>query len=361
MQSCPRPYEVTFRSGAGAGARLAQEIGAQRSPLLLVDKKIFELYLAAEGSIHDVPRFMVDACEEAKSIDTVLDIIGFMEQCGATKASMLYVIGGGILQDLGAFAGYMYKRGVPWTFVPTTLLAQSDSSVGGKTALNHKSTKNLLALFSAPRKIITDAEFLRTLPSTDWLSGAGEMFRLCITGGPDFLEVFADELPAFLAQDMGAVSRMTATALSAKKAVVEFDEFELDARRAMNYGHSFGHALEALTGYAIPHGVGVTLGILVENEISYRRGLLSKVERDRLVSLGVQIVPSQALVTFSSTDLHGVMELLGRDKKTEGRVLKLATIESIGQIRFIDLQLDAAGERELVAAVEGVRSRLRNG
>jgi 3-dehydroquinate synthase len=252
----------------------------------------------------------------------------------------------------------MYKRGLPWTFVPTTLLAQGDSCVGGKTALNHQKTKNLLALFSAPRRVIIETGFLATLPRGDLLSGVGEIFRLCITGGPGFLEIFAKLLPAFLAGDAKATMELISNSLSVKRAVVEFDEFELDIRRSMNYGHSFGHALEALTDFRIPHGVGVTIGILVENEIAHRRGMLPRSERDYMVALGRQIIPEECWQVFSQASLDGVLDLLRRDKKTEGAVLKLATLEKIGQMRFIDFVLDEGGEVELRTAVAAVLTEI---
>lgn len=356
--SSPRPYRVDFPAGDSPAANLAREMKMHKAPLVLVDSRIRELYFGATPELSVVPTFSVEAREEVKEIATVLDIVGFLEKNGATKTSMLFVVGGGIIQDLGAFAGGMYKRGLPWTFVPTTLLAQGDSCVGGKTALNHKKTKNLLALFSAPRRVIIDTGFLATLPWGDMLSGAGEIFRLCITGGPAFLDEFGAHLPAFLTGDRLATRRLIATSLSAKRAVVEFDEFELDIRRSMNYGHSFGHALEALTDYRIPHGVGVTIGILVENEIAHRRGMLGRSERDRLVALGRKIIPDNSRRVFADTSLDGVLDLLRRDKKTEGAILKLATLERIGQMRFIDFMLDAAGEKELRDAVAAVLTEI---
>jgi 3-dehydroquinate synthase len=190
------------------------------------------------------------------------------------------------------------------------------------------------------------------------LSGVGEIFRLCITGGPQFLDEFSARLPAFLDGDASATRRLIATSLSAKKAVVEFDEFELDIRRSMNYGHSFGHALEALTDFLIPHGVGVTIGILVENEIAHRRGMLGREERDRMLTLGRQIIPADCRKVFATASLDGVLDLLRRDKKTEGTVLKLATLERVGQMRFIDFVLNSEGEAELQAAVTAVLAEI---
>lgn len=360
VNSCPRPYKVDFHFGDGVAKRLATAIENCPSPLLLVDKNVFDIYFGGEEVFREIPIYVVDANEGVKQIDTVLSIVDFLEFNQATRSSMLFVVGGGILQDLGAFSGYMYKRGIPWTYVPTTLLAQGDSSVGGKTALNHKKTKNLLALFSAPRQIITDTGFLKTLSVDDLYSGAGEIFRLCVTGGAPFVEVLEEELSGFLKQDTGSIFRLIATSLSAKKAVVEYDEFELDIRRSMNYGHSFGHALEALTNYEISHGVGVTIGILVENEIALKRGMLDQKERDRLLNIGRQLIPLKSLRVFAETPLDGILELLRRDKKTEGTVLKLATLKSIGDMRFIDFELNEDGVVELQGAVKSVLKDITN-
>jgi 3-dehydroquinate synthase len=354
ISSSPRPYTMTFRSGTGAGARLAQDISQHARPLLLIDRSVYLLYLKDQPQIANVPRFELDVNEGIKNIHSVLEIVDFMERNNTSRTSMLFAVGGGIVQDLAAFASYMYKRGIPWTFVPTTLLAQGDSSVGGKTALNHKDTKNLLALFSAPRRIITDTGFLSTLPDQDWYSGAGEIFRLCITGGEQSLQILEQLAPALLQHDLEHTTDLIRVALIVKKAVVEFDEFELDIRRSMNYGHSFGHALESLANYRIPHGVGVTIGILVENEISFRRGALSQGERDRLLRLGNLLVPATSWSIFQELSLDGILDLLKRDKKTEGAVLKLATLKRIGHITFMDLHMDPHGEEEVKAAATSV-------
>jgi 3-dehydroquinate synthase len=363
IKSSPRHYSVTFKSGPGADVRLSQDINRHPSPLILADKWIFENYLHSDISIRSVPTFLVSAIEDKKSIETVLEIIDFLEKNGASKTSMLFAVGGGIIQDLGAFSAYLYKRGIPWTFVPTTLLAQGDSSVGGKTALNHRQTKNLLGLFSAPRKIITDTGFLTTLKQEDWLSGVGEILRLCITGGENSLRQLEQGIGACVQRDLAVTTQLIRVALSVKKSVVEFDEFEIDIRRSMNYGHSFGHALEALTHFQISHGIGVALGIMVENEISYLRGLLPKMQRDRILLIANQIVSDHVWEVFTNASMEGIIDLLKRDKKAEGPVLKLATLAQIGEIQFIDLQLDKSGEIEVRTAYKSVLdvvSKLRN-
>jgi 3-dehydroquinate synthase len=139
-----------------------------------------------------------------------------------------------------------------------------------------------------------------------------------------------------------------------KKAVVEFDEFELDVRRSMNYGHSFGHAIEALTDYKVVHGAGVALGIIVENEISFRRGILSKLDRDRILNLTNQLLSEEIFKLFRQASMDGILELLKRDKKAEGPILKVATLARVGRIDFIDLRLDHTGETEVRDACASV-------
>lgn len=353
VNSFPRPYHVVFPQATPA-ENLSALIKTSSHPLLLIDAEVERIYFATKGVLPEIPCFRIRADEEAKKIDKVLEVIEWLESQGATKASMLIVVGGGVLQDVGAFAAYLFKRGIPWTLVPTTLLAQGDSCIGGKTALNFKNTKNLLGLFSAPRRVVIDIGYLNTLSYEDRMSGIGEIFRLCITGGLDVLHRFEVLLPGFQAGNETATRQLIASSLSIKRTIIEFDEFELDIRRSLNYGHSFGHALEALTDYTIPHGIAVTIGILVENEISFRKQMLSAAERDRMIYLGKRIIPVKSLSILAGTSLEGIIDLLRRDKKTHGAVLKLATLVAIGDLRFIDLELDRSGLAEMSEAVAAV-------
>ncbi len=339
IKSSPRPYGVEFLSHLPLASSIEKAIAAAAHPVILADRRVVDLYLKHSPSLARAPMLTAEATEDFKTIDGVMRLVELLEKSGVTRSSTLFVIGGGIIQDVGAFAGSMYKRGVPWVYVPTTLLSQGDSCIGGKTGLNHRHTKNLLALFSAPRKVLIHTGFLATLPKEEILSGLGETFRLCITGGPEFVGYLEARIEKAIAADTMTLQELIAATLSVKRAVVEHDEFELDIRRSMNLGHSVGHAFEAITDHGIPHGVGVTIGVLVENEISYARNLLSDAERRRMLRLGKPLVPAKARAVLERIDLDGILDILRRDKKTEGTVLKLVVVEKIGQIRFIDLPL----------------------
>jgi 3-dehydroquinate synthase len=353
IQSSPRQYSVEFISTSNGFSWLTDQINSQKKPLVLVDQYIFNTLLF-NLNFADTPTYQIKAIEKNKDIQTVLRVCDFLNNNQANRGSMLFVIGGGIVQDIGAFAAAMLKRGIPWTYVPTTLLSQGDSCLGGKTAVNHSNTKNLLGLFSAPRKVLIDSSFSKTLDFRDRMSGGGEIFRLLITGGNSSFDLFERYVDEFIDGSIEVTQKLVAASLQVKKRIVENDEFELDIRKSMNYGHSIGHAIEALSNYQIPHGVGVAIGILVENRIAVNRGMLSPSEEKRMYIVGKKIIPDDTWQIFSRLDISKILPLLASDKKVEGAILKLATLHSIGEMVFVDLSLDEKGLFEVEKAFKDV-------
>ena len=353
VQSSPRPYSIDFILNSSGFSWLNSHIKNQGKPLMLADKYLFDTFLSGLN-FEGIPIFKFKAIEENKDIQTVLNVCDFLNENQANRGSMLFVIGGGIVQDIGAFAAAILKRGIPWTYVPTTLLSQGDSCLGGKTAVNHSKTKNLLGLFSAPRRVLIDSSFCKTLDFKDRMSGGGEIFRLLITGGNSGFELLERYVDQFIAGSIDATQKLVAASLQVKKRIVENDEFELDIRRSMNYGHSIGHAIEALSNYQIPHGVGVAIGILVENRIAVNRGMLSRDEEKRIYAVGKKIVPGDIWKIFSKLEISKILPFLASDKKVEGAILKLATLNSIGEMVFVDLSLDEKGLVEVEKAFNEV-------
>ena len=353
VKSQPRTYTVDFIKDSNNFKWLADEISKQSKPLILVDQHVKNTLLP-HLNLDQYPCYTVEAVETNKDITNVLEVCDFLNANGANRGSMLYVIGGGIIQDLGAFAGYMYKRGIPWSFVPTTLLAQADSCLGGKTAVNHNKTKNVLGLFSAPRQVFIDPAFIPTLAHDDSMSGGGEIFRLLVTGGPDAFAYFNQHVDAFVHGSTTAIQNLTIGSLSVKQAIVEFDEFELDIRRSMNYGHSVGHAVEALTNYAVPHGQGVAIGILVENRIARNRGMLPVEQESAIYAAGRKIITDKVWNTFAAIEPEKLLPFLANDKKAVGSMLKLDTLQSLGDMRFVDLPLNEQGIQEVKTAIQQV-------
>jgi 3-dehydroquinate synthase len=354
VQSSPRPYDVTFASAEPLADVIEKFVSQASHPVVLADERALEAHLKDVPSLADAPTMAVEATEDFKSVESALSVVDFMDSQRVNRSSVLVVIGGGIVQDVGAFAACVYKRGVPWAYVPTTMLAQADSCIGAKSGLNFHGAKNLVGVFSAPRRIVIHTGFLATLPDEDLLSGLGEVFRLSIIGGAEFLESFERRRPLAAAGDPLVLDQLIRNGLSVKRSVIEVDEFELDLRRSMNFGHSIGHALEALTRHAIPHGIAVAVGVLVEADISHQRGILSDKERIRLLEAGAPIIPDRVRALLAEVSLSEVLDVLARDKKVEGAILKLVVPEYIGQIRFIDFPLEPAS----VPLLEGSLQRV---
>ena len=349
VMSTPRQYSVDLIIESNRFAWIKNRITEHKKSLILADKYVLDTLLI-ELDLASVPTYKFEAIEDNKDIQTVLSVCDFLNENKANRGSMLFVIGGGIVQDIGAFASAMFKRGIPWTFIPTTLLSQGDSCLGGKTAVNHNKTKNLLGLFSAPRKVLIDSNFCKTLDFKDRMSGGGEIFRLLITGGTIGFELLEEYVDKFIDGSIEATQKLVAASLQVKKRIVENDEFEIDIRRSMNYGHSIGHAIEALSHFEIPHGIGVAIGILVENRIAVNRGILSREDERRIYKVGRKLIPDKEWKTFSILDALQILPFLASDKKAEGANLKLATLNAIGEMVFIDLSLDKKGLDEVQKA-----------
>jgi 3-dehydroquinate synthase len=352
VESKPRAYSVNLRgSDEIAFEWLEEEI---KGKLVLIDRNILHNIIGdidfSQSIVYDVK-----PTEKKKSIKTVLKIADWLMENNANRGSMVYVIGGGIMQDLGAFACAMVKRGIPWTYVPTTLLSQADSCVGGKTAVNFKNSKNTLALFSAPRSVLIDQDFIKTLPDEDYFSGMGEIARLLITGGEETIRLLEYSLHNIITtRDSFRTSELIRASLTVKASIVEFDEFELDHRRSMNYGHSIGHAIEALSNYRIPHGQGVAVGMMVENELAVAEGFLKQEVCDRLNRILREIITENVWEVLTELKIDDILPYLKNDKKVEGSVLKIAALHDIGDMRFEDFPLNATGVKKIKKAFKRI-------
>lgn len=305
VKSHPKNYDVFFEPFCGVFSD---------KDVVLVDSNIQTLY-----NIQHTKLISVNAIEENKTIETVLDICEQLLNYGFDKGSTLVVIGGGIVQDLGAYTAKTFKRGIKWVYYPTTLLSQCDSCIGGKTALNFKTYKNQLALFSAPDKVIIDTNFLTSLSQKDINSGYGEIVKLFLIGG-DFYTSNIDNFD---------LKTCIFHALNIKKAVIEHDEFESCERKSLNYGHSFGHVIEALTSYSIPHGEAVMLGIEVINKIFTRS--------DQITNL---VHNFTNLNKLKNIDFDKLVSSLKTDKKVTSGVMSFVVIDRPGYTTFIDTPID---------------------
>ena len=268
---------------------------------------------------------------------------------------MYLLWGGGVLQDLGGTATYLYKRGVPWTYLPTTLLGIADSCIGGKTAVNFESYKNLLGLFSAPKEVILCADFLDTLSSDHLSCGYGEIYRLAITGGERSFQILEANLEQAIAGDLRAIKTLIVSSLLVKKAVIEEDEYEINIRKSMNYGHTVGHALEGLSDFKIPHGIGVCIGVLVENKLALKLGLMSEELFTKFLRPAKLILQQSFIDILSDISFEDISDHLRKDKKTLGNNFNFTYIRSMGEMHFSFNDIDESKDLIIQAKNEILR------
>ena len=248
---------------------------------------------------------------------------------GCDRKTVLYALGGGVVGDMTGFAAACYMRGVPFVQVPTTLLAQVDSSVGGKTAINHPQGKNMIGAFYQPLRVVCDLDLLVTLPQRELAAGLAEVIKYGPIADADFLAWIEQNLDALLARDTGALAHAVRRSCEIKARVVAADEREGGLRAILNFGHTFGHAIEAGQGYgAWLHGEGVACGMVLAAELSARLGLVEAGLVPRLQALLQRCgLPVQA----PKMPLARWLELMRVDKKAEGGEIRFVLIDGLGR------------------------------
>lgn len=352
VKSMPRPYPVALNEDLEP-FQCAQILMSQNQHnLMLVDEKVFNLY-KKDFQFDEKRVFQAPATEEFKTFTGVLAVLDFLNDHGFTKAEKLIVIGGGIIEDIGGFVGACYRRGIRWVYFPTTLLAMSDSCIGGKTGINYHQAKNQIALFSAPAEVIINPSFLHTLAPADIQSGLGEILKLMVIGGNTMIDVYQRYVKNGLVDNFSDYSTLLFSALAVKKAVIEEDEFEVRYRKALNYGHTLGHAIESLSGYQIAHGQAVVIGMILANELSARRNILNEREKKQVNQLCFDLLDERVMRIMRELDITQLLSYLRRDKKTEGTALNFILLTAVGKLQLMKLELDAVLQDEIAVIMEG--------
>lgn len=310
------------------------------TPLLEAYPKVFLVYdrnvawVAQEIAAACPPAGMkvLDASEKAKDMATVLDLCAWLLEAGADRKSLLLAVGGGITTDLAGFAACIYRRGIRFAFVPTTLLAQVDAAIGGKTGVNFLDFKNMLGVIRQPDFTFECAQVLRTLPRRDFLSGAAELLKTFLidnTGNAYEKTVALLSAPA----DSATLQTLIAAAAKVKAGIVSRDEQERGERRCLNLGHTFAHAIEheaRQAGLDVTHGEAVAVGILLAARLSEAMGLASKGLAERLEADWTAC----GLPTGVPFDPATLTSAMTKDKKAEGDTIHFVLLSSIGQVEI---------------------------
>ena len=312
-----------------------------KGPLPVVtDTHVAEIHLAAlldslgKAGL-DAHPIILAAGEGTKSFAGLEQLTGELLKSGVDRGGLIVALGGGVIGDLTGFAAGVLKRGIAFAQIPTTLLAQVDSSVGGKTAINTPEGKNLVGLFHQPRIVIADSDTLKTLPRRELLAGYAEVAKYGALGDAKFFEWLEANGAKALAGDGAAMVHAVAHSCQMKADIVARDERETGDRALLNLGHTFGHALEAATGYSnrLLHGEGVAIGIALAFALSVKLGLCGGQDADRFVRhlKAVGLASSIADIPGARPSPEVLLEHMAHDKKVKNGRLTFILLRGIGQ------------------------------
>jgi 3-dehydroquinate synthase len=303
------------------------------------------------SAVTDEEPILLPDGERYKNVTTVMRIYDALIRASADRASCLIAVGGGVVGDITGFAAATYLRGVPVVQVPTTLLAQVDSAIGGKTGVNHPLGKNLIGAYHQPLAVLVDPALLATLPRREFRAGLYEAIKYGIIASRALFETITQDLPKLFARDATALVPVIAESCRIKADIVGLDERESGPRRALNFGHTAGHALEAVTKYRrFRHGEAVAYGMLVAAELGVRRGTFTAADRDALAMLIAQMGP---LPPIGDLPVSELLQAMGRDKKVVAGKLHFVLPTSIGSTTTVT----NVATNELVEALAAIGVR----
>src|SRR5262245_21902569 len=355
-----RSYDIVLRPGllASVGDRL-RVLTTSAKIGVVTDRHVASRYLhGVLGSLRKagfVPTpIVLPPGERTKTLGTIAKILDLLARQRFERQSLLLALGGGVVGDLTGFAAAIYQRGIPFVQVPTTLVAQVDSSVGGKTGVDHRLGKNLIGAFYQPRAVWIDPLTLRTLPRREWIAGLAEVIKYGIIADEEFFSFLEKEVPALLKLEELPVMRAIKRSCEIKAQVVAGDERESDHRRILNYGHTIGHALESLGDYrGLIHGEAVGIGLVQEADLAYHMGLCGPEVVERIRSVVQRAGLSEQVPHISFASLWGAMQ---HDKKVlGGRVFGVWPVK-IGEVVIRPIEQQVCAEWFQDKHRRGVRS-----
>lgn len=360
-----RSYDILIGAGeiARSGARIAGIAGG-RSPIIVTDENVAPLHLPtlraalAEEGLGVVPALILPPGEGSKSFTRFESLCEDILSRGIERSTTLIALGGGVIGDLTGFVASTLLRGIDFIQVPTTLLSQVDSSVGGKTGINTRHGKNLVGAFHQPRLVVVDTQTLDTLPKREILAGYAEVVKYGLIRDPAFFEALASgDAERLIAGAPAARRRAVAVSCRIKAEIVGADEREASERALLNLGHTFGHAFEAVMGYdgRVLHGEAVAVGTILALDLSARAGLCPASDLDRVRShfraVGLPTTPADLSNVVWSVD--ELLDHMTRDKKVKDGRITFVLTRGIGSAH-VERDVDSALVRAVVAdAVEG--------
>ena len=333
-----RSYPIVIGSGLLSDPAVYAGLPRARTALIVTNETVAPLYAAQLQSalaphypqVHIVSLPDGEAHKDWQTLNQIFDAL--LGQ-GCDRKTVLFALGGGVVGDMTGFAAACYMRGVPFVQVPTTLLSQVDSSVGGKTAINHPLGKNMIGAFYQPQLVVCDLDTLASLPPRELAAGLAEVIKYGPIADMEFMGWLEDHLDALLAGDQAALAHAVKRSVEIKAWVVSQDEREGGLRAVLNFGHTFGHAIEAGMGYGVwLHGEGVAAGMVMAARLSRRLGLVDEAFVQRLVRLIARAgLPTRGAVIASRDNAGHYLQHMRVDKKAEGGEIRFVLIDGPGK------------------------------
>lgn len=302
------------------------------------DSHTIPLYLdriraACQPVFTEVHSFMWQAGEEYKNLDSIRDLIGYLLKLGFDRRDCLLALGGGVVGDMTGFAAAVYLRGIPVIQVPTTLLSQIDSSIGGKTGVDFDGYKNMVGSFHLPVLVYTGISSLSTLPEDQLISGMGEVVKSALLGNADLFAWLRDHVQEIKDKDPAAIYQMVLDTAKIKTEIVKADPTEQGIRAYLNFGHTIGHAIEKYKNFSLQHGVCVGLGLVAASYMSMKRGLISKADLEEIETICRAFdLPTRV----SCLDSDRILTITRSDKKMVNGRIRFILLKAIGQALIAD-------------------------
>jgi len=335
-------YEIRVGSGTmvNAGTWL-KEKGLAGKAVIITDSNVGPRYAGVlerslAGAGFRVTVVEVPAGEAQKSLETAGSLYNRLAVAYTERTSPVLALGGGVVGDLAGFVAATYLRGVPLIQVPTSLLAMVDSSVGGKTAVDHGQMKNIVGLFYQPKMVIADIDTLKTLPQAELSNGMAEVIKLAAIRDRGFFKFLEENMAKAMALQAGTLEEIVLKNAVHKAGIVGKDEKESGQRIILNYGHTIGHAIEAVSNFKIKHGQAVAMGMIEENKIAVRLGMLPEAEAGRIAAVIKQARLPAGIPDLSREDKEKVLEAVKHDKKVLNNRVRFILLKAIGSAVISD-------------------------
>lgn len=346
-------YDIVFsQSFEGLWEELAELNAENRRLCIVTDSNVDKLYgeevlKILEGKCLKAVKYVFPAGEEHKTLDVVREVYKFLIEEGFDRRDMLLALGGGVVGDLTGYTAATYLRGIDFVQIPTTLLAQTDSSVGGKTGVDFDGYKNMVGAFKMPGLVYMNLAVLKTLDDRQFFSGFAEVMKHGLIKDAVFYEWLIDKMYEICERDLDTLEEMVMRSCTVKKLVVEKDPTEQGDRALLNLGHTIGHAIEKARHFELYHGECVALGTVAAAYISWKRELLSM---DEYYEIRDMFVPFYLPITVEGIDPDEILALTKSDKKMEAGKIKFILLKKIGKA-VIDKTVT---DEEILAAINEI-------